>query len=741
MTKKNIFSTAAGTLRSLLVAFCLMLTLPVHAVNNVNDIEINLTTLDAVGTNSDDWNFDGFVLSFNAGASGKTYNISGGRHPDQLSINVSNSVTTGITFKFDGIVGFPVRNTALIVNTTAPVTLTGGANLIMICTADSDNLIEVYASGAQIIVAGGLKITTYNNSIGVNPIMLGADNTLTVEEGSSLTSAGVLSSGMLVNNGTTNLNGISGSSSTVINNGSLWINGNASNITNNEGGKVVVYGDVTGTSSNHENNAADAFQAKSVANHTPLGHYWNGTGNPSDVNISINLSQPLSSNEYYSVDGNDITALKEANFTITGTNAEATFTKAFSSYTVPITLNNATLNGLSMAGYWVKISGDNSIGAGGVTLTKGSYGSIHLTGFGSLTVGANGNTDDIPFDAGIGDVAYNGAILGAPTVTINGNVDHIIIWSGSLTVNGNMRQYLIPIGGETVVNGYVASIEGGTWTGGGTVSVTYHDSDPMKKTNVFVVNEAKITLIGNRSTASIYQRTTTPDLAIDFDAQGGSIVSGIYVYNSNTWTGTIDWATPTKKGFYFAGWYTDRECTPENEVTSFPVEFTQSIIYYAKWSDVYTVSFAGEEIDIAPQIIEDGNLATCPEDLTRAGYNFDGWFTDNDTFLDEWDFETDVVTQDVILYAKWDETVGIAEIKSASVKIYPNPVKDGLFVINNGQLIINNVEIVDLSGRIVGAYPCGRPNATINVSMLPQGFYFVRIETDKGIVTEKFVKE
>ena len=69
----------------------------------------------------------------------------------------------------------------------------------------------------------------------------------------------------------------------------------------------------------------------------------------------------------------------------------------------------------------------------------------------------------------------------------------------------------------------------------------------------------------------------------------------------------------------------------------------------------YTVNFAGEGIDINPQSIARGNYVTAPENPKREDYDFGGWFTDNDRFIDEWDFGTDIVTQDITLYAKWEE--------------------------------------------------------------------------------------
>jgi uncharacterized repeat protein (TIGR02543 family) len=154
----------------------------------------------------------------------------------------------------------------------------------------------------------------------------------------------------------------------------------------------------------------------------------------------------------------------------------------------------------------------------------------------------------------------------------------------------------------------------------------------------------------------------------------------------------------------------------------------------------HTVNFAGEEISIDPQVVEYGKHIPRPADPQRTNYKFGGWFTDNDTFTNEWNFATHIVTQDTTLYAKWNSTVGITETESAAVKIYPNPAKDEL-QIESGDLRIIKVEIVDLSGRTL-LLPSfgGAGGGLINVSPLPQGIYFVKIETDKGTVTRKFVK-
>jgi uncharacterized protein YhhL (DUF1145 family) len=73
------------------------------------------------------------------------------------------------------------------------------------------------------------------------------------------------------------------------------------------------------------------------------------------------------------------------------------------------------------------------------------------------------------------------------------------------------------------------------------------------------------------------------------------------------------------------------------------------------------------------------------------------------------------------------------------VQIFPNPVRNELRIATAENLIIKGLEIVDLSGKTY--YQINKSTNQVDVSALPQGVYFVRIETDKGIVAKRFVKE
>jgi len=81
-------------------------------------------------------------------------------------------------------------------------------------------------------------------------------------------------------------------------------------------------------------------------------------------------------------------------------------------------------------------------------------------------------------------------------------------------------------------------------------------------------------------------------------------------------------------------------------------------------------------------------------------------------------------------------TTGIDDVKTENLKIY---VANGELIIENGEWRINKVEIFDLSGKII-LNSHSSFLIPINVSHLPQGIYFVKIKTDEGIITKKFIK-
>ena len=109
------------------------------------------------------------------------------------------------------------------------------------------------------------------------------------------------------------------------------------------------------------------------------------------------------------------------------------------------------------------------------------------------------------------------------------------------------------------------------------------------------------------------------------------------------------------------------------------------------------------------------------------------------------DYEAVTTKEGYLTYTDGSNTVwvkgtstAIKTIKLPNIEIYPNPAKYEL-KITNYEGRINKVEIYDLTGKTVNSQWMN--GQSINIANLPQGIYFVKIETDGGVVTRKFIKE
>ncbi|MBQ7490268.1 MAG: T9SS type A sorting domain-containing protein [Bacteroidales bacterium] len=97
------------------------------------------------------------------------------------------------------------------------------------------------------------------------------------------------------------------------------------------------------------------------------------------------------------------------------------------------------------------------------------------------------------------------------------------------------------------------------------------------------------------------------------------------------------------------------------------------------------------------------------------------------------------VSGDGTLTVEFAEGVSVAEY-GFDFNIWPNPASDILNVElhNSGD---TRVMIINMLGEVVGTWDIASSNGAINISELTSGVYFVRISSQKGIATKKFVKE
>ena len=100
-------------------------------------------------------------------------------------------------------------------------------------------------------------------------------------------------------------------------------------------------------------------------------------------------------------------------------------------------------------------------------------------------------------------------------------------------------------------------------------------------------------------------------------------------------------------------------------------------------------------------------------------------------------------TQDHIIYfddIKFSSTLGMKDFKISNFAVYPNPAKEA-WTVKSQNVIITSVQLLDIQGKQIKLL---KPNAlqlTFDVSTLPQGLYFAKINSDEGVESFKLVKK
>jgi len=215
---------------------------------------------------------------------------------------------------------------------------------------------------------------------------------------------------------------------------------------------------------------------------------------------------------------------------------------------------------------------------------------------------------------------------------------------------------------------------------------------------------------------TLYAHYTVNEYTITFDSNGGSAVSAI---TDDYGASISEPSEPTKAGLHFAGWFED-DGTFENEYVfdTMPAEnitlyakwvhhvsfdsngahVTSPGIEYHEWESAtvgdYDAAESKGEITLSegwgygdledPNQVDEGfvirvddgfgygyakivrystiyevepnDFASEPEDPSRTGYTFDGWYEEDDVWTTLWDteqFNTMEITEDLTLYAKW----------------------------------------------------------------------------------------
>jgi len=138
------------------------------------------------------------------------------------------------------------------------------------------------------------------------------------------------------------------------------------------------------------------------------------------------------------------------------------------------------------------------------------------------------------------------------------------------------------------------------------------------------------------------------ELTVTFDVNGGEPLDPIIVYDGNA---IQNEPLTTRDGFYLQGW---NDLSTQFEIISFPYTITENTTLQAQWNPVYTITFNSNGGTPVNSIeVNAGFTASEPLEPSKFGYLFQGWFTDNQTFQNEYDFDS-TVSNNLTLHAKWE---------------------------------------------------------------------------------------
>ena len=214
---------------------------------------------------------------------------------------------------------------------------------------------------------------------------------------------------------------------------------------------------------------------------------------------------------------------------------------------------------------------------------------------------------------------------------------------------------------------------------------------------------------GETGNKTFYAKWTLIDYPVFYNKPVG--VNATITPNDDTYsieTGLASLATVSCSTAEFKGWYENAGYTG-SEITSISPGIGSKHLY-GKFEATVTFNLLGGTMtDSTTQTVVCDRKATRPSDPTMNACAFGGWYTDNLTFQNAFDFTSTNITGNINLYAKW-----IAVMASISTSDNTSNVKFG--------------ETVDLTASSTN-FP-GTPTYTWNIS--PSGASAIATITSSG---------
>lgn len=169
-------------------------------------------------------------------------------------------------------------------------------------------------------------------------------------------------------------------------------------------------------------------------------------------------------------------------------------------------------------------------------------------------------------------------------------------------------------------------------------------------------------------------------------------------------------------GTYYFGWTSN---TGRNIIWGLSLIETGDAIEIA-----FDARNEGEGVAIEPQYLMDGDKIVMPAIPTYNGWVFEGWYTDNGTFQNAWDFENATVDQSITLYAKWSNDISVGLEDNNVEKMNIVSLQGGIKIQSN---TVQNINIYALTGQLV------------KQAIVQEGTTFVELPIGMYIVNNKKV--
>lgn len=190
------------------------------------------------------------------------------------------------------------------------------------------------------------------------------------------------------------------------------------------------------------------------------------------------------------------------------------------------------------------------------------------------------------------------------------------------------------------------------------------------------------------SDLNITSTWTANQYTISFNTNGGkNIDDKEFLYN----TASSKFPVPTKTGFIFSGWYTDKDL--KNKLST--VSKSQTV--YAKWTAGMKVTFKDGSKTLKTQTVSKSKKVTSYTP-TKSGYKFAGWYTTS-SLKTKFNFNS-AITKNTTVYAKWTKISSNMTLEqitnkylNSCVKIATYDSKKNAIATGSGFMISHNKKI------------------------------------------------